>query len=453
MMDAITEVSRQAFFNMSRVKTVILLAAPILVTMLSQNLMGLIDIAMIGQFGDSAQAAIGIGATIFFLLMSLVMGVSAGVQTIVARRIGEGKSDKVAFLLNAGICLAVGITIIMVILGYLLLPLVFSIVNKDPDVVRQGGNYLRTLLPCGIFLGMSGAFAGYWAGVSRPQYNLYSIFIQLIFNIVFNYVLIFGKLGLPQMGIAGAGLGTTLASCIAIIVQFFFAFKFARSKGFLKALPAKSEIKTLYRLIIPTSVQQFFFSLGSMVFLFIVGLIGTQQLAVFTVIFNFVNILMLLAMGLGISATTFVGGAMGRRDFADAKQWGWEIALLGAMILLTIGWIGTIIPDTILRLFIADPSTIAIGIIPLRIILIGIWIECVGRVLALSLIGAGAAATVFKIKFANQWLLRLPLFWLVGVHLEYGLVGIFLTTLVMYLLQTGIYIKIWQDAKWADIVL
>ena len=85
-MNILSDVSGQTFFNMSRVKTVIFLAAPILATMLTQNLMGLIDIAMIGQLGNSAQAGIGIGSNLFFLFMSLVMGVSAGVQTIVARR-------------------------------------------------------------------------------------------------------------------------------------------------------------------------------------------------------------------------------------------------------------------------------------------------------------------------------------------------------------------------------
>lgn len=445
--------SNQAFFSMDRLKTVLFLAAPILATMITQNMMGLIDIAMIGRLGDSAQAALGVGSTLFFLLMALVIGVSAGVQTVVARRIGEGKEATVAMLLNAGICLAVGIALVSLVIGYLVFPLLFPLINSEPVVIDYGLRYLRALLPCIIFAGFGMAFGGYWTGIGKPKYNLYAILVQLACNVLFNYALIFGHFGMPRLETAGAGIGTTLAACVGVLVQFSFALRFARERGFLKGLPPRSEIRALCRMSIPTSIQQFLVFLGILVFIRIVGLIGVRELAVFTVVTNILMTLLLFANGLGIASTTLVGNAMGRKRFDNAKQWGWEISILAGIILVVFGSFAFVFAEPILQGFIKEPATIAAGIVPFRIIIMSAWVECMGRVLGFSLVGAGAAATVLKITFINQWILRLPLYWLIGVHWEKGLVGIFFTASVMYILQTGIFVKIWQKDKWAQIKL
>lgn len=452
-MNVKASVADEKFFSRNRLKTVLFLSAPILAAMITHNLMGLIDVAMIGRLGNSAQAAIGVGAHLFFLLLSLILGISAGVQAMVARRIGEGKTNNIAGFLNAGICLGIIFSIIMILLGYLLSPIIIPGINSDLQVSQQGLKYFHAVLPCGFLAGLGVPFSGFWTGIGKPHFNFFAIAIQLVCNVLFNYALIFGNFGMPRMEIAGAGLGTTLAACVGVLVQVIFALVFAKNQGFLKTLPSRSEIKTLCQLSVPTSIQQFLYSLGILIFIWIVGMLGTQELAVFTIVINILMVLLLLSTALGTASTTLVGNAMGQKQFAEAKQWGWEISLLGAIILLFLGSIGLMIPKYALSIFSTDPSTIAIGITPFRIIIIGIWIECVGRILALSLVGAGAAGTVLKISFTNQWFLRLPLYWLIGVHLEQGLVGIFLTTIVMYSFQTFIFANIWHKGKWADIRL
>ena len=90
----------------SRLKTIVGLSLPIVGGMLAQNIMSLIDTAMIGRLGDAALASVGVGTFLFLLIMSLAMGVSAGVQALVARRIGEGNPDLTGHDLNAGILIS-----------------------------------------------------------------------------------------------------------------------------------------------------------------------------------------------------------------------------------------------------------------------------------------------------------------------------------------------------------
>jgi len=186
-----------------------------------------------------------------------------------------------------------------------------------------------------------------------------------------------------------------------------------------------------------------------MIFVFIVGLLGTQQLAAFQIVLVIMMTSFMLAIGLGTTATTLVSSSLGRNDVTNASQWGWEVSTLGAGILLVFGLIFFIAAEDIVHVFTTDPDTAALALLPLRIMIISVWLEAFGRILSMALMGAGAIGTVFKITFVNQWFLRLPLYWVVGVFFNQGLVGIFITMLLLYIVQTSFFVVIWRRKKWA----
>jgi putative MATE family efflux protein len=447
------ELGDQRFLSTARLKTIFMLALPILAALLTQNLMGVIDTGMIGQLGDTALAAISIAGNQFFTLFSLLMGISAGVQMMVARRIGEGREQSTPFILNAGLLLGALIGLLLLVVGYTVLPFVIDAVSPDPQVADSGKRYLFTVLPSALFGGLAIAFGGFWIGASKPMVSLAVVVVQLFCNAFFNYLLIFGNLGLPAMGVAGAGLGTSIANGIGLLLHALMAFHFVGKRGFLKGLPEKAQIKTLLTVSIPMSIQQFLFALGMMIFVFIVGVLGTKELAAFQVIIVIMMTSLMMAMGLGSTATTLVGVALGKGDADSARRWGWEVSTLGGAIIWLIGITFFVFAKPILAVFIADPSTADLAVTPLRIMTISLWIEAFGRILSMSLVGAGAVGTVFKISFINQWFLRLPLYWLIGIYLEFNLVGIFVTMLFMYILQSILFVKVWKRGNWSNIKL
>jgi len=130
-----TNVSNPRFLSGSRIKTIFVLAVPILATMLSANLMGVIDTAMIGQLGDAALASVSVASNLFFMTFSLIMGIAAGVQILVARRLGQGDAIGAPAILNAGLVAGAAGGVILVVLGYCILPFAASLINSDATVV------------------------------------------------------------------------------------------------------------------------------------------------------------------------------------------------------------------------------------------------------------------------------------------------------------------------------
>ncbi len=445
------DTSGEVFLSRSRLKTIFVIALPVLAAMLTQNLMTAVDTGMLGQLGDNALASLSVGSNQFFVVFSLLMGVSAAVQTIVSRRIGEGRAEDISMTLIAGLVMAGIVAFILLPISYLVLPLLSNAMTPDPLVVAGGREYLFTVLPTMFFGGLAMAFGGYWVGIGKPIYGLLVVVLQLFCNAGFNYILIFGNFGFPRMEIAGAGLGTTLANVVGVLVHLGIAFRVIGIKKLFQGWPNKNQLKGLLTISIPMSVQQFLFSVGMLVFVRIVASLGTQELAAFQVIIVIMMTSFMISIGLGVTATSLVSGALGRKSVADAKQWGWEIASVASGILGVLCITSMIFSRPILDVFMSDPETIELAILPLRIMLVSIMIEGLGRILSMGLIGAGAVGVVFKITFSNQWLLRLPFYWLIGVYFGYGLIAIFLIMMACYILQTAAFVTIWQRGRWAKI--
>ena len=129
-------------------------------------------------------------------------------------------------------------------------------------------------------MGMNFSFRGFWNGVNKASYYMGTLVVMHIVNILLNYLLIFGKLGFPEMGAAGAGFASAIAAFMGTGIYFFLGFRHARPQGFLTRRPSRSSVQTLVRISIPSSIQQLFFSAGFLTLYWIVGKVGTAELAI-----------------------------------------------------------------------------------------------------------------------------------------------------------------------------
>lgn len=428
------------------------LALPIVAGALATNLMTFIDTLMVAQLGNPALGGVGIGGQLFFLLLASALGLAAGVQAMVARRVGEERLELTGKVLNAGIMLATFVGLVLIALGYLLVPVIFSVINNDPLVIKNGLTYLATRLPSLVFIGINVTFRSYWIGVSLAKWSMVSIITLSLANILFNYLLIFGNFGAPRMEVAGAGLGSTLAVFVGLLVNAVLAFKFATKNGFLRGLPGKEQIKTIVKVSYPESLRQTLFSVGVVLLYALIGQIGTKELAAFHVVISICLIAYMPHIGIGGAATTLVGEALGRKDLQDAKKWGWQVSNVGLVVLLSLGLAVAFTPKAILNLFIVDAGTLAIAVLPLQLAVFAHVLDGYGKVLGSALIGAGATKAAMQLTLLPQWLLLLPLI-AISVFLGYGLneaMGIFLASTAISAL---FFVYVWQREKWSSIEL
>lgn len=407
-----------------RLGKILKIAIPIMLGMVSQNILNLVDIGFVGQLGDASQAAVGMGSFANWLLVSFLLGLGSGVQATAARRLGEGKENETAFGLNAALSMAAGIGIPAAIVGYLFAGPIFGVLNDDPEVVTLGTGYLAARFAGTPFAAANVAFRGFWNGTNRSMVYLFTIVLMHIMNIVLDYGLIFGKLGLPELGVSGAGWATSISVAFGTLLYIGLGLAMARKGGFLRFVGVARTLPTVLRLSIPAGMQSMLFSAGFVTFFYIAGQVGTRTLAASTVLINLALVCVLPGVGLGLAGASLVGQAMGRGDQADARRWGWEVAGLGSVVMGGLGLVLVAGNRLWLGLLTDSEETIALAVLPLIILGAAQVLDGVGVVLTNVLVGIGDVMWAFVLNFTAQWVLFLPAAWFFAVELEYGMIAL-----------------------------
>lgn len=434
----------------ARLDRILTLALPIIGGMVSQNVLNLVDTAMVGTLGDPALAAIGIGGFANFMAMALLLGISVGVQATSSRRKGSGMDDVVAVPLNAGLLIMLLVAPPLSIALFLLVPEVYPYINSDPRVVEEGVPYLQARIAAIMFVGMNFAFRGFWNAVDMSKLYMGTLITMHSLNIFLNWVFIFGNLGAPALGTAGAGIATSLSVAVGTGIYFWLGLRHAVDQGFLHGLPSRGEVWRLIRVSLPNSIQNLFFSAGFLTLYWIVGRVGTPELAAANVLINVMLVAILPGIGLGLAASTLVGQALGRGDEADAKRWGWDVTRVGIVGLFVLGIPMWLVPDLVLGVFLHDPDTLDLARLPMMLVGALMAIEAVGLITMHGLLGAGDTGRVMRVGIGLQWLLFLPLAYLVGPVLGFGLLGIWILQGGYRGLMALIFAGMWKKGRWAD---
>ena len=427
------------------------IALPIMGGMMSQNILNLVDIGMVGRLGDSALAATGIGSFSSYMAISFIIGLSAGVQALAARRLGEGRTSETAIPLNGGLILALVIGIPLCIILILFTPVAFTFLTDDPAVQELGIPYLQIRIASMMAVGMNFSFRGYWSAVHMTGVYLRTLLIMHAINIFLNWVLIFGNLGAPELGVFGAGLATTISLYIGTSVYFFFALRHARDKGFLHGMPSRSTLWQQFRLSLPASLQQLFFAAGLVALVWIVGQIGTAEVAAVNVLLTFHITAILPAFGIALAATTLVGNALGRGDAEDAAKWGWNCSMLTFIYGVVLSILLIPLASPILAVFLTNPETRQLAHLPMILWAMMIAFDTMGMVLMNALIGAGDTRRSMWISLLWQWAFFLPLAFLVGPVFGFGLLGVWIVNGIYRVGQALNCAHQWKSRKWARV--
>jgi putative MATE family efflux protein len=429
------------------------IALPIMGGMMSQNILNLVDIWMVGHLGDAALAATGIGGYTNYLCIAFIIGLSAGVQALAARRLGENRHAETAVPLNGGLILSILLGVPLSILLILLVPMAFPYLNTDPEVIAEGVPYLQIRLAAMVAIGMNFSFRGYWSAIHMTGVYLRTLLIMHAINIFLNWVLIFGNLGVPALGVKGAGLATTIALFIGTATYFAFAMRHARDKGFLHRIPSVQTLKQQFMLSLPASLQQMFFAAGLVALIWILGRIGTAEVAAANVLMTFHLTALLPSFGVALATTTLVGNALGRGDPEDAARWGWNCAALTLVYGVTLGLLVIPFAQPLLGFFLKNPDTRALAHLPLVLWALSIGFDAAGMVLMNGLIGAGDTRRSMWISIISQWGFFLPLAYITGPLLGLGLLGVWALNAAYRIGQAIICAQQWGNRKWARIEL
>lgn len=429
-------------------KKILALALPIMGGMLSQSLLNLVDAILVGSLGEVVLAGVGVGGYAVFMLSALVAGLSSGVQSQVARRHGAKQYSVRALPLNAAILIAFLITLPISLLGWFNASGLVALINPNLAVKNVASDYFQWRVTALLPIALTLCFRGYWHGIHQTGIYFRVIVFTHGLNILLSIWLIHGGWGVPALGATGAALGTSLSITAGALVWGWFTWQHACPSGFLLKFPSSSLLWRTLRLAAPNSLQQFLFAVSYAVLFWFLGQISTASVAVGHVLVHLSLLLILPGVGLGMATMTLVGHSLGENQEEEAHRWGWEGMRLAMMIMASLGLPMLMFPEAILGLFLHQESLITLGKAPLMLTAIMITLDSAAIVFNQALQGAGAQRTVMLVSLTMQWLVFLPFAWLLGIYWQGGLLGIWLAQLVYRVINSAVFISVWQSRRW-----
>lgn len=349
--------TRHAF--LAELRPLLALAWPLVVTNLAQIAIMTTDVAMLGWLGPDALAAGALGANLYFLLFFAGFGFAVASAPLMSAAIGRRqgavrdvrRTVQQSLRLNGLMCIPIWLVL------WNAEPILIAI-GQDPALSAQAELYLRTmmwgLLPFYGFV----VLRNFLAANERPAVTVYVTIAAIVLNAATNWLLIFGNLGAPQLGIVGAGLSSVIANTfmfVALAVYVGRHRRFRRFRIFKEwRRPDPERFRELVRLGTPISVAMAFEVSVFNCAAFLAGIIGPETLAAHAIALQIASVTFMVPEGIGQAATVRVGQAYGRGDRAGIGRSGWTALAVGGafMSLAAIAFLA--VPMQMVSLFLAD---------------------------------------------------------------------------------------------------
>ncbi len=339
------------------------LALPIIIINLSTTMMQFVDAYMVASLGENELAASLPAGLMFFVPIAFFMGVLGSVNTFVSQSLGRGETGSCGHFAWQGIYLGTASGLALLGLWFVAEPM-FALFNHEPEVQRLEVVYFRICLFESAPLLVGIALSNFFVGIHRTSLLAWFAVGATLLNILFNWVFIYGKLGFPPLGLAGAALGTVLAVTLQTAGLLIVFMRSSMRREFGTGIrpfdwPAS---RAMLRIGLPSGVQ-FGFDIVSwgVALVWMVGMFGTPSLAATTIIVRFMHLSFMPAMALATVLVAMVGKAIGEQNPELASRHV-STALRATMIYMGIVGLSFYLGRReLLGIFSASADVIAIG--------------------------------------------------------------------------------------------
>jgi MATE family multidrug resistance protein len=404
---------------------------PIIVTMSSQALMQFVDALMIGHVGKNELAAVSPAGLTFFTFAAFMMGVVSCNNTFVSQSLGRDELDQCGRYTVHAIFIAWMAQALMLPL-IINAPVIFSAYGHAPEVQQLEVSYFRALSFRLAGAGMIVSFSTFFQGTGRPHIPMITGLLANVFNIVGDYALIFGHFGFPAMGLLGAGIATTVGTCLEATLLLLLFLSPGRNAlyGTRRWLPIEPRrIKQLLRIGIPSGIT-FGLDLASWtIFMaWAIGRLGTDVLAGNNAASQIMHMSFMPAVGLNIGITALVGKHIGKKDIPGAKRRAYLGMVCACGYMTVMGVMFFLFRRPLIGLFLAEPKPeiIAAGGISLGYIALFQFSDSIGILSAGALKGAGDTKYTAVVQVLTAWFFFLPLVFYLGRPEALGIHGAWL---------------------------
>lgn len=431
-------------------KAIVLLSIPMIAEMVGEALFAVVDMIFVSRISVNAIATVALTESPLMIIYSMAVGLSMAATAIVARRIGEKKPEKAANAAFQAILIAIGVGIVLGIPGFLFSEEILAAMGGEPDLISEGIGYTRIMYAGNISIVLIFLINGIFRGAGDASIAMKSLLIANGLNMILDPIFIFGLGPIPEFGVEGAAIATTIGRSTGVVYQIVHLVNGSsiikiKWKNFVIKLKTMKEII----LISAGGIGQFIVESLSWLFLVrVVAEFGTEAIAGYQMSFRVIIFTLLPSWGMANAAATLVGQNLGAGKPDRAETSVWRTALWNTIFLIFIAIIFSVFAKQILSVFNQSGLVLQTAIDALRIICFGYIFFAYGMVVGQSFNGSGDTKTPLYINLVVFWLIQIPLAYLLAIKLNWGPNGVFFCIALCHSLYAVIAIWLFKKGKW-----
>ena len=426
------------------------LAGPIFIETLLVMMLGAVDTFMLSRHSDNSVAAVGVVNQIMNLVFLLFEVISIGTSILCSQYIGARRQDKVIQTVGISLLFNLFSGLLISVCLYFTAEDILLMMGLRPDLMSEGLPYMKIVGGFAFLQAISLSLSASLRSADKAKYPMYVAVAVNILNIIGNYTLIFGKFGMPALGVQGAAISTSFCRLVSVILLMVLLMK-KHIPSFPKQLFTPFpwvELRNLLKIGIPSAGEHMSYSLSQVVISYFINMIGNQALATRTYVVNIVMFTYIFALSIAQGGAILIGHLVGMKKVKAAYVIGKRVMRLGTATSVILTFVTAVFGRQLMSLLTSDPWIIATGASIL-------WIEVLlenGR--ALNFFGVNALRSAGDIYYpvcvgiVVMWGIQVVGSYILGISLGWGLVAMWAVFALDENIRGLIFLRRWNSFRW-----
>jgi putative MATE family efflux protein len=401
------KVDRRFLGNMLKI------ALPIMIQNLVTSSLNMADTIMVGKLGEVEIAAVGIANQYFFFFTMILVGLCGGCSVFISQYWGKKDFTNIKRMLGLGLISALLVSLVFMAVGFINPGRIISLFNREYIVIEMGGKYLTIVLFSYIFTAATFIYSFSLRSIGNTLAPLIVNIAALLCNVFFNYILIFGKLGAPALGVEGAAIATLIARAVEAIILIFLVYK---DKGVLAASLIELKdinmnfVKKSYKIIAPVLLNDVLWAMASLIYSVVYGRMGTGATAAVQITNTVSNMFMVVIFGMASASAIMIGNSIGEGKIEQTIDYAKKFMVISLFVSIVLGAILALTSPLILKLFNVSNEVRGSTLIMLYIISFIFIVRFLGMVIIVGILrGSGDARSSLVIEGSTMWFIGVPL--------------------------------------------
>ncbi len=374
---------------------------PILISLIMEQLIGMTDTAFLGRVGEIELGASAIAGIYYMVIFMAGFGFSIGAQIIIGRRNGEGRYTETGRIFYQGIYFLIVLAAAAVTLSEIFSPHIMSSIVSSEHIHDAALSYVRWRIPGLLFAFMTVMFRAFFVGTTQTKTLTLNSVIMVLSNVLFNYILIFGKFGCPALGITGAAIGSTLAELVSLVFFIIYTafFTDCRKYGLNRISGFEwKELKSIMSVSVWTMVQSFVSISTWFIFFLFVEHLGERSLAVSNIVRNVSGMIWVAVMAFASTGSTLVSNIIGEGHQDKVPMLLKRLMVITYSIVIVIISVFALFPKAVIGIYTDIPEIIDASVPSMLVMASAYLLNVAGMIFFQAVSGTGNTKTAFALE-------------------------------------------------------